>query len=105
MKDSKNPTKQHRGQSNVEKLVTPEMRQDVVQLKQRLEEYAHCLEDLFHNLKGISDGIFRGQQFAECLLADDPFEARTKMRKQGDEELDGLLMSIDAIKDDDGLSW
>jgi hypothetical protein len=75
MKDDAHPTKRYGGQGNVHKLLTPEMRQQVVQLKQQLEEYAAHLGDLCHNLEVINDAVFRAQDIAECLLEDDPFEA------------------------------
>lgn len=90
MKHSAHLTKQHPGQNNVYKLIAPEMRQQVIQLKQRLDDYAGYLDDLFYNLNAIGDAIFRAQEFAECLLADDPFKAREIMKKKEEEELDGV---------------
>jgi hypothetical protein len=74
MKNDANHTKQHQGQTNVQ-LLTPEMRQQVVQLKERLEEYVGHLDTVCHNLDVINDSIFRAYEIAECLLKVDPFEA------------------------------
>ena len=90
MKVDAHRAQQHQGQSNVHKSNTPEMRRQVVQLKQRLDDYGGYLDDLFYNLNAIGDAIFRAQEFAECLLADDPFKAREIMKKKEKEELDGF---------------
>jgi hypothetical protein len=98
MKVDARRAQQRQGRSNVHKLITPELRQEVVQLKQRLDDYAGYLDDLFYNLNAIGDAIFRAREFAECLLADDPFKAWEIMKKK-EEELD--LISIDPIKTKD----
>ena len=54
-------------------LLTPEMRQEIVLLKGRMEEYAGHLDHLCRNLEVINDAIFDAKEIAECLLDDDPF--------------------------------
>jgi hypothetical protein len=53
------------------KLLTPELRQDIVRLKEQMEEYAAHLDNLCHNLESINDAVLRAQEFAESLLTDD----------------------------------
>ena len=47
MKDDAHPTKRYDGQGNVHELLTPEMRQQVVQLKEQLEDYTSDSLTLF----------------------------------------------------------
>lgn len=75
MKVDAHCTKQYQGQSNVHKLLTPEMQQKVTQLKKRLEEFADHLHTLCCNLEEINAAICRAYEIAECLLEDDPFDA------------------------------
>lgn len=75
MKDDAKPTKRHRGQRNVHKLLTPEMRQDIEALKEQMEGCACHLTDLYSYLEDINDAILKVQEIAECLLDDDPFGA------------------------------
>jgi hypothetical protein len=75
MKDNADPTKRHRDQGNVHKLLTLEMQQKVIQLTKRLEEFADHLDALCCNLEEINAAIFKAQEIAECLLDDDPFGA------------------------------
>jgi hypothetical protein len=91
MKDDADPTKRHRDQGNVHKLLTPEMQQKVIQLKKRLEEFADHLDTLCCNLEEINAAIFKAQEIAECLLDDDPFGAwdaikRDRAAEDGDWE-------------------
>ena len=53
------------------KLLTPELRQDFIRVKEQMEEYATQLNNLCRNLEGISDSVSRAQEFAECLLTED----------------------------------
>ena len=71
MKDDADPTKRHRDQGNVHKLLTPEMQQKVIQLTKRLEEFADHLDALCCNLEEINAAIFKAQEIAECLLDGD----------------------------------
>ena len=85
MKDDAHPTKRYGGQGNVHELLTPEMRQQVVQLKEQLEDYVGRLDTVCHNLDLINNAIYRAYEIAECLLKDDPFAAwdtQSKVRSQ-----------------------
>ena len=53
---------------NTHELLTPELRQDIVRLKEQMEEYAAYLDDLCHNLESINDAVLRAQEFAKSLL-------------------------------------
>jgi hypothetical protein len=75
MKVDAHRAQQHQGQSNVHKLITPEMRQQVVQLKEQLEDYVGRLDTVCRNVDVINDAIYRAYEIAECLLKDDPFDA------------------------------
>ena len=75
MKDDAHPTKRYGGQRNVHELLTPEMRQQVVQLKEKLEDYVGQLDTVCRNLDVINNAIYRAYEIAECLLKDDTFAA------------------------------
>ena len=75
MKDDAHPTKRYGGQGNVHELLTPEMRQQVVQLKEKLEDYVGQLDTVCRNLDVINNAIYRAYEIADCLLKDDPFAA------------------------------
>lgn len=53
------------------KLLTPELRQDIVRLKEQMEEYAAHLDNLCHNLESINDAVLRAREFVESLLTGD----------------------------------
>jgi hypothetical protein len=65
------------------KLLTPELRQEIVLLKEQMMEYAEHLCNLCHNLERIKDAVFRAQEFAECLLTDDLSGAWNVIRRAG----------------------
>ncbi|HEV3236759.1 MAG TPA: hypothetical protein VGZ25_07200, partial [Gemmataceae bacterium] len=53
------------------KLLTRQLRQDVIRVKEQMEQYATHLNNLCRNLERINDAVLRAQEFAECLLTDD----------------------------------
>jgi hypothetical protein len=53
------------------KLLTPELRLDIIRLKERMEKYASRLTNLCRKLDSINDAVLGAQEFAECLLTDD----------------------------------
>ncbi len=75
MKDDAHPTKRHGNQGNVQKLLTPKMREDFVRLKEQMEEFAGRLVGLCDSLEEINSAIFDAQEIAECLIDDDLFGA------------------------------
>ena len=75
MKDDAHSTQRDGGQGNVHKLLTPEMRQDIIRVREQMEECACHLTDLYSYLEDINDAIFKAQEITECLLDDDPFGA------------------------------
>jgi hypothetical protein len=75
MKVDAHRTKQYQGQSNVHKLITTEMRQQVVQLKKQLEDNVGRLDTVCRNLDVTNDAIYRAYEIAECLLKENLFDA------------------------------
>ena len=71
MTEDPNSTTDRQGEHDIHELLTPELRQDIVRLKEQMEEYAEYLDDLSHNLESINDAVLRAQEFAESLLTDD----------------------------------
>ena len=64
MKDDAHPSKRYGGQGNVHKLLTPEMRQQVVQLKEKLEDYVGQLDTVCRN-NVINNAIYRAYEIAK----------------------------------------
>jgi hypothetical protein len=60
---------------NPHKLLTSELRQNILRLKQQIEEYAILLDSLCHNLESIKVATSRAEEFAQCLLTDNLSEA------------------------------
>jgi hypothetical protein len=75
MKDSTGATMDHQRQGNINKLITPETRQQIRELQLRLDGCDYRLSDLFNNIQLALD--IAGQS-ARCLLTNDPFEAWEK---------------------------
>ena len=63
MRDDAHPTKR--------KLLAPELRRDIVLLKEQMDEFAGYLTDVCNNLEVTDDAIFKAQEIAKCLLDDD----------------------------------
>jgi hypothetical protein len=87
MKTSVRAAKQNQRPSNIDKLVTPEMRQRIRELKRGLVQCGHPLLDHLGSLDTIVAALGTAQQSVKCLLADDPFEAWEKVIEEdkGDE--------------------
>ena len=62
------PTDNQQGEHEELRVLTPELRQDIIRLKEQMEEYAAHLNNLCQNLESINDAVFRAQEFAESLL-------------------------------------
>ena len=88
MKNEMRAAKRNQSPGNVNNLVTPEMRPQIHQLKDRLEE---CNDDLFWHLSFfdlIREALDTARQSTRCLLTKDPFEAWDKIAKRRREEID-----------------
>ena len=79
MENNVRATKYYQRQGNVNKLVTPEMRQQIRQVKHQLDEYDGSLSNLFDLLNDIREALNTARASAGCLLTDDPFEAWEKI--------------------------
>ncbi len=88
MKDEMSATKRTQSPGNVNRLITPEMRHRISELKRGLEQCGHPLLDHLGSLDTIVEALETARQSAECLLADDPFEAWEKFIQEDD--WDGL---------------
>jgi len=88
MKNEMRAAKRNQSPGNVNNLVTPEMRPQIHQLKDRLDE---CNDDLSWHLSFfdlIREALDTARQSTRCLLAKDPFEAWDKIAKRRREEID-----------------
>jgi hypothetical protein len=90
----------HQRQANVNNLLTPEMRQQVRQLKHELDEYDRDLFGHLEILSGIREALAIARQSARCLLMNDPFEAWEKIAKRREEEMDAVCDASTAEKQD-----
>jgi hypothetical protein len=79
MKNEMRATKRTQPPGNVNRLITPEMRQRIRELKRGLVQCGYPLLDHLGSLDTIVEALETARQSAECLLADDPFEAWEKV--------------------------
>ncbi len=79
MKHEVHATKRTSSSSNINGLITPEMRRQICELKRGLEQCGHPLFWHLGSLDTIVEALETARQSAECLLADDPFEAWDKI--------------------------
>jgi hypothetical protein len=87
-------TKETKPQGSVNKLVTPEMRQQIRQLKHDLDECDYHLSRHLELFTSIRDALDTARQTVRCLLTNDPFGAWEKIGKErehdfGDISLEG----------------
>jgi hypothetical protein len=82
MKDSMGVTTHHQRQGNINKLLTPEMQQQIRELKDELDEYLPDVGGFCDLLENIREATFIARQSAACLLTKDPFGAWEKIREQ-----------------------
>jgi hypothetical protein len=75
-------------QCNVNKLMTPEMRRQIRQLKQQLDEYVELDSEHYELMVTISLGLDTARDTARCLMARDPFDAWARLVKAKEEEFD-----------------
>ena len=90
MQKSTPANRHHQGRGHVEKLITPEMRHQVSQMKHQLHECEGRLADLGYHFNELSEALEIAQASAECLLTDDPFEAWEKVKERRQKDLDTL---------------
>jgi len=75
----------HQRQGNVNNLVTPEMRQQIRELKYELDECDYNLSGHLDLFNGIRVALDTARLSARCLLTRDPFEAWEKVTRQREE--------------------
>jgi hypothetical protein len=90
MKNEVRVTKENQPQGNVNKLVTPEMRQQIRQLKHDLDECDYHPSRHFELFTSIRDALDTARQTVRCLLTNDPFEAWQKIAERRKEEFDAI---------------
>ena len=79
MKDDMRAARHHQRQGDINKLITPEMRQQIRGLKDRLDGSDYRLFELLDN---IQEALDIARQSARCLLTNDPFKAWEKIRSE-----------------------
>ncbi len=84
METSVRATTHHQRQGNINKLITPEMRQQIHELKDQLDEQLRDVIGFCDLLNGIRKTTFMARQSARCLLTNEPFEAWEKIRDQAE---------------------
>jgi hypothetical protein len=73
---------------DAEKLITRQMRQQIVEAKKRLEHYANCFGEFFDDVTKLAS-LNTAMQLAEDLQCDETAEARKKRKKaEAEEDLD-----------------
>ncbi len=91
MKREVHAANQNQRQGNVSKLMTPEMRRQVRQLKRQLDEYVELGSEHSNLLVTIRFGLDTARDTARCLMAMDPFDAWAKLVKAKEEEFDAYF--------------
>jgi hypothetical protein len=86
MKNEMLVTKRNQPHGNVNRLITPEVRRHIRGLKRGLVQCGYFLLDHLGYLDTIVAALGIAERSAECLLADDPFEAWDKLLEK--DELD-----------------
>jgi hypothetical protein len=79
-------------------LVTPEMRRQIRELKEELDECDYRLSGHLNLFVSIREGLDAARQTARCLLTNDPFQAWEKVTKQSEEEFDAICGTSRAEK-------
>jgi hypothetical protein len=82
--EKQNTRRNHPAKANVEKLITPQMRQQIIKAKKRLDDYANGLGAFIDDVKKIkSFGV--AIELADDLAYDEPLET-LEMRKKREQE-------------------
>ena len=79
MKNEMLVTKRNQPHGNVNRLITPEVRRHIRELKRGLVQCGYPLLDHLGYLDTIVEALGTAVRAAECLLADDPFVAWDKV--------------------------
>jgi len=79
MKNEMLVTKRNQPHGNVNRLITPEVRRHIRELKRGLVQCGYPLLDHLGYLDTVVAALGIAERSAECLLADDPFEAWDKL--------------------------
>jgi hypothetical protein len=67
--------------AGVEKLITREMRRQIVEAKRRLENYANCLDEFFDDVVKLAN-LDTAMQLAEDLLCYGPLKIAATRKKR-----------------------
>ncbi len=81
------------------KLVTPEMRQRIDELKSELDEYAACVRQTLHDIRELG-GLSTALELAGSLQGVDSLESSEARRKREEEKADqdaALLALLDSL--------
>jgi hypothetical protein len=73
MKNNEPATNNHQQPGNVSDLLTPEMRRQILKLKDELNEHDLLLSGQLDILNNIHDALEIARCSADCLLTSDPF--------------------------------
>jgi hypothetical protein len=84
MKHEMRVTKRNQPHGNVNRLITPEMRQHIRELKRGLVQRGYPLLERLGSLDDMIEALGIAERSAECLLADDPFEAWDKVIEENE---------------------
>ena len=79
-------------EGTVTKLVTPEMRQAIVELTEQLNGYAACLREVFHDMLKL-DSLNRAVELADAMKCVDQLESletRKRREQEAEEEEESL---------------
>jgi hypothetical protein len=78
---NKTAKKTAKNTAGVEKLITREMRQQIVEAKRRLENYANCLDEFFDDVVKLAN-LDTAMQLAEDLLCYGPLKIAATRKKR-----------------------
>ena len=96
MKKSVRVTKDNQRNGNINKFITPEMRQNIVRLRRELDDCKGRLSDHFYVMNEVQEGLIIALECAECLLTSDPFAAWEKQTKRKQKKFDDISELEDA---------
>ncbi len=91
MKDDMRATKQAQRYCIGNKLVTPEMRQQILEISDELEDCKDRVAGQLEILRNMRAALDIARQSARCLLTNDPFAAWEKIEQRRDEELNSFI--------------
>ncbi len=92
-----------RSNGNLNRFVTPELRQQIILLKRELNDCEGCLSDHLYVMNEIQEALTIAQECAQCLLTSDPFTACEKLMKQKEEADDAIINNLEELDHIDEL--